>query len=683
MLFTPKCCNYKKYAKKIIRDAVLYEKINYNLSSIGTTWDLFKNECIGKDIVIVLSEDDINSYYVFDNFYKKILKFCNYIKEVVELTDDRIDKEIRGYSVGNKIKLSEIDKSSIILLISLDNYEKDIGYLHKIGYGKIFDFYTMECSEKSCIYKRFWESVSALIPSPVVEQYIDRNIKHRTNDTWNEFNKQIKGKKLFVFGCGNGFQDFYFNYKRKYTISGILDNASSKWGGYIHGICINSPEILSDYDPRDVVVLITTIYFEGILIQLEKQGICNCYVYTQMESQKNIYWFKKLQKRWMINKEVLYFYLYRLFSIRKNKITVMRHYGKGYGCHNKYIVEELLREGYEGEIVWLVNDVYERMPSRVKKVENTIKNRAYHLSTANIWLDNDVKSMNARKRKNQIYINTWHGTGISLKKFYLDDKQRVNPSMVKRVLNDTSMADVYLAGSTYIAKIYESAFKYRGCSKITGSPRVDILINGNQDVDMTVRKRLGISSDEKMLLYAPTMRIDAGGAFLEQKNLFHIDLMRIKKVLAEKWSGEWVIAVRLHPMMPKISSSVWSTQGILDLTSYQDVQELLLISDVLLTDYSSIMFDMGYAGKKVFLYTEDEVEYMRQKDLYFPISKLPFPTARSQEELENIIREFDEKKYCYSVECFNNSFGVLEDGRASQRVAKLITQLSNRKHHDN
>lgn len=674
-MYTPQSGNYKNYARNRIWEIIAYNKIDVDIcNEEKQTWKGFAAIVRKKNVLVVVSEKHPSSYHVLNAFFPKISKYCHGIAAVVQLSEDVLEKEVRGYIVGTPKDIEALDRDIPCLLIALEDYDENAGKLYSLGFRHVYSFYNMECGNKGEWYKKFLRFRLYRKKSSIVLAYMNKKHKITPSGTWSDFKRRVPGRRVFAFGSGNAFREFYRKYGQVYRVEGIIDNAKSKEGTKLFGIPVHTPATLTKYSPENVIILITTIYFEEIYKQLKQMGYEDCYVYPHMESLKLEYRVLELKKQLLPPKEICLFYLYRLFPIHKRKITVLRHYGKGYGCHSKYIVDEIIKEQLDYKIVWLVNDIYEVMPRNVIKVENTLKNRVYHLATAHIWLDNDMKVLNTRKKKGQVYINTWHGTGISLKKFYLDDPYTVNPTIIRMTHLNAEMADIYLAGSLYIAEVYHSAFAYKGRIEITGSPRVDILINGNSTVEETVRKRLGLKEGQKLLLYAPTMRTDASGAFLEQKNLFQLDFERICNVLHEKWGGEWITAVRLHPRMPDIPSNVWKEHHLLNLTSYQDVQELLLIAEILVTDYSSIMFDMGYAGKKVFLYTGDREDYKNQKELLFPVEKLPFPQGRTQEEVEDEMMRFDEKLYEEKLQKFHSQFGILEDGKASQRVVALIKE---------
>ena len=121
----------------------------------------------------------------------------------------------------------------------------------------------------------------------------------------------------------------------------------------------------------------------------------------ELEYIRNRIWKAKLQS--------ILFYLFRILPVRRKKIVFCCIEGTtGYTCNPKYIAEELIRRNENYELVWLVNDMSKEYPKEIKKVHNNLWNRAYHLTTAHFWIDNSRKQLEVRKRKGQIYIQTWH-----------------------------------------------------------------------------------------------------------------------------------------------------------------------------------------------------------------------------------------------------------------------------------
>ena len=169
----------------------------------------------------------------------------------------------------------------------------------------------------------------------------------------------------------------------------------------------------------------------------------------------------------------LAYYICRVFPIDRNKIVMWTFEGNGgYGCSPKYVAEELLRHnrrrGTRHKIIWLVNDINKVFPEEITKVKNTLWNRAYHLSTAGIWVSNTRTSYGTKKRKGQCYIQTWHAT-LCIKPI---GKYRGNlfPKMAYIISKyDSKLIDYVLSGSKWCDHMYREGLIYDGRIIKTGT----------------------------------------------------------------------------------------------------------------------------------------------------------------------------------------------------------------------
>jgi len=204
--------------------------------------------------------------------------------------------------------------------------------------------------------------------------------------------------------------------------------------------------------------------------------------------------------------EVFFYYIFRIFPIQKNKIFFQNYNGKGYGDNSKYIAEELLRCGYDLILVWAVRRKYKgNIPKKIKTVPYISIRAIYECATAKIWIDNCRKQLFVRKREEQYYIQTWHGT-INFKKVEKDVENKLLSFYVKHAKYDSTIADLFLSDSKFTSQLYRSSFWYNGEILECGTPREDILINQNQHLKEKVRKYFNISEKTKIILYAPTFR---------------------------------------------------------------------------------------------------------------------------------------------------------------------------------
>ncbi len=235
------------------------------------------------------------------------------------------------------------------------------------------------------------------------------------------------------------------------------------------------------------------------------------------------------------------------------------------------------------------------------------------------------------------------------------------------------MTDLMLSDSKWTTEQYSKYFWYDGNIIKTGFPRNDILISKPHSIVNKVYKTYKISSKNKILLYAPTFRDNSNTL-----KTFEYDFSNIISELRKKFGYDYILLVKLHPNIAQLiqNSSEALDLGIdyFDVSNYADMQELLLASDVLITDYSSCMFDAMLAKKKVFLLAKDFDEYIKNdRNLLFDLKKdIPFTFSDNEADLITKIKTFDTNLYLNNIENFERDKCILEDGKASNRVAEIL-----------
>ena len=352
--------------------------------------------------------------------------------------------------------------------------------------------------------------------------------------------------------------------------------------------------------------------------------------------------------------------------IQKNKIIMWADSFKHFGCSPKYIALYLLQH-YLGifDIVW----VFEYgaapppdFPDEIRCVRYFSIDYLRELHTAKFVICNmrTGPAQYWKKRPGQLYIQTWHSS-LRLKKIEGDAAEHFDPEYIKICQEDSNRIDLLLSGCRFSSGIFKRAFWYEGEILESGTPRCDILVNGSAEARQKVFRTYGIDPSQKLLLYAPTFRSNKPSDFLG------MDFRRLKVFLGENW----VIGARLHP---NVLADVIPDEAI-SMSKYSDMQELIAAADILITDFSSCMFDMAIAEKACVLYAPDLKEYMkRERGLYFDIRELPFPIAQSMDELCDIIKNFDEIQYQERRRKFMTMIGSFEDGHAAERVCQYIYQ---------
>lgn len=376
------------------------------------------------------------------------------------------------------------------------------------------------------------------------------------------------------------------------------------------------------------------------------------------------------------------YFLCRIFPVDSHKIVMWTfECGGGYGCSPKYVAEEILKRNREGrtdyQIVWLVNDVTKAFPSEIQKAENTLWNRAYHLSTAGTWVSNTRTFYGTRKRKGQRYIQTWHAT-ICIKPIgkYRGD---LFPRMAYLVSKyDSKLIDYVLSGSTWCDHMYRDGLLYDGEIVKTGTPRCDVLFRQREEKYRQMREEYNLPEDAKIMLYAPTFR---GGSQNKNRTVDSedatVDFEKLIQALEQRFGRTWYVFLRLHPQLSVKMKKLKTRQifdRLIDVSQRPDMNEIIAGADAFLTDYSSAVFEANMIEIPAFIYADDLEEYIADRgDLFFDMYKLPFPVALDNRELAENIRQFDEEEYRQKTKMFMKEVGIFEDGRASERVVDLIS----------
>lgn len=365
-------------------------------------------------------------------------------------------------------------------------------------------------------------------------------------------------------------------------------------------------------------------------------------------------------------------YFLNLLPIKKNKIFLFSYYGSQFGCSPKYISEYILKNYPKDrfDVVWAFDDLNDKAHlSDFRKVKIMTLKYFYELCTSKIVITNFRTTDLYVKRKDQYYIQTWHSS-LRLKKIEKDAEESLPLNYINIAKKDSLKCDLLLSGCKYSSEIFKRAFWYEGEIFEHGTPRNDLLYKDNSLLRKKVLQELNIKDNQKIVLYAPTFRKD------NNLEVYNIQYSNITESLKNKFGGEWVFLVKLHPHLISQSSRLTFYNNVIDVTSYEDIQELLSIADVLITDYSSLMFDFAITQRPCFLYVPDLVEYIRKdRNLYFDLKELPFICAENPQELLDKIESFDYTMYSQHVSNFFKKVGSYESGKANEHLLKHIEEV--------
>lgn len=373
------------------------------------------------------------------------------------------------------------------------------------------------------------------------------------------------------------------------------------------------------------------------------------------------------------------FYLLRVVPIKQNKVIACVSIGRRYDDNQKYIMEELHRLCPEADIVWVTDPKYGyELPQWMRTVRWRTLRWIYEYATAKVWTNNCTEPGYFVKRKGQLYVETWHG-GLGIKKV-AEDVTGEMASHVPKVWyakNVSDKADVYISNSDHLTKIYRTGFNYHGPIWKCGYPKNDMLVRNNPEDGAQARRELGIPQDAKVLLYAPTWR----WRFTQEEHIdmkvYDLDLQRLKQVLTETLGGEWTMVIRFHTSLRLYAKGYQAAHpDVLDVTDYQDMQRLLMATDVMVSDYSSCIFDAALRRIPCFTYATDFDQYKyEERGVYYEMEELPFPYATNNDEMERNVRTFDREDYLRKWDAFTVRMGLNETGHAARDIAEKMADF--------
>lgn len=357
-----------------------------------------------------------------------------------------------------------------------------------------------------------------------------------------------------------------------------------------------------------------------------------------------------------------------LLPIKTNKIVFVNFNGRGYGCNPKYIAEELHRRNTTYDMVWLVLDKNEKLPSWIRPVEILSWRASYELITAKIWVSNVRNSRGVRKRRQQFYVQTWHSS-LAFKKIE-GQISNLPASKIAESSYDGSITDLMFANNEVRYNQYRNYFWYEGEILRCGVPRNSILFADNPNVTMQIKEEYGIDQHTDIILYAPTFRKKA------PIDVYKWDYEKVISAYEEKHGRRAVMLLRLHPNVAESSKELSYNEKVINASMYPDMQELLAASNLLITDYSGCAFDFSFAYKQVVILAKDLEEYLaNERELIFNFSELPYPICRDEDAVAEEIYKYNFDEYKIRYNQFFKRIHMVEDGKGAKTIADIIDDV--------
>ncbi|WP_168221242.1 bifunctional glycosyltransferase family 2 protein/CDP-glycerol:glycerophosphate glycerophosphotransferase [Actinomadura sp. WMMA1423] len=354
--------------------------------------------------------------------------------------------------------------------------------------------------------------------------------------------------------------------------------------------------------------------------------------------------------------------------------------GRQYSDSPKAVHEELVRRGSDLEQLWVVNDAQVELPDTLRAVR--LHGREWHeaLATSRYIVTNHRLGDAFRRHPDQVVVQTWHGT--PLKKIGSDIKEvhfAYAPGMKKALQSRSKDSGPtvpewshLLSPNPFSTEIFRRAFAFKGEMLEVGYPRNDLLHSPEAGaVAARVRARLGIPEGKRVVLYAPTWRDDQYYSRGRYRFDMRIDLERARAALGD----DHVLLVRLHTNV--VDGVREDEHGFVrDVSAYPDITELYLISDVMISDYSSVMFDYANTGRPMLFFTYDLADYRdRLRGFYFDFeTEAPGPLLETSDDLIEAVRGAEEAtaEYRGRYKEFVTRFCPLDDGHAASRAVDRV-----------
>lgn len=378
----------------------------------------------------------------------------------------------------------------------------------------------------------------------------------------------------------------------------------------------------------------------------------------------------------------LYKNVFLNLPVKKDKVMFESFLGRNISGQPKYIYEHMVKKGMDSthNLIWVVNDLSEEIEGIHKKVKRKSLKYYYHMATSGKWVFNARQADDIVKRPQTTYLQTWHGTPL---KRLAGDMTSVDMGGVtdinaykERFFRNSKRWDYLLAQNDYSKEILSRAFNFKK-DVIMGYPANDILYTKNTKREINKYKaKLGIPQDKKVILYAPTWREDN----FYKKGHYKLDLELELDKMQEKLGDEYIVIIRAHYLIANSINLAKYKDFVYDFSKGYDIQELYLVSDILITDYSSTMFDFANLKRPIIFFAYDLEKYRDNlRGFYFDFEKTaPGPIVKTTEGVINAIENIETvtEEYKELSEAFYNKFCHVDHGKSAEEVVKILFKES-------
>ncbi|MET9881924.1 bifunctional glycosyltransferase family 2 protein/CDP-glycerol:glycerophosphate glycerophosphotransferase [Streptomyces sp. NPDC006430] len=359
----------------------------------------------------------------------------------------------------------------------------------------------------------------------------------------------------------------------------------------------------------------------------------------------------------------------------KDMVVYDAFQGTGAGDSPRALHEELVRRGEKLDHVWLVRDGRAEVPATARAVQYDSVEAWDALARARYYVVNDSVPLRFQRRAGQVVVQTWHGTPIKEIGHDFIHDYYTSPEILEALEHDSAQWSLLASPSSYATPVLKRALGYDGEVIDSGSPRTDALVRPDAQRIAEVRRRLGLPEGKKVVLYMPTWRENRQGWAGGYKLDLQIDLDAARRELGE----DHVLLIRGHHYVTEQVRDGGRDGFVLDVSRWPDATDLLLVADVLISDYSSVLFDFALTDRPILLFTYDLEHYRSTlRGFNFDLAaKAPGPLLADSASLIEAVRNADTvgAEYREARAAFRAEFCDLDDGRAAERVVDRMLAL--------
>lgn len=404
-------------------------------------------------------------------------------------------------------------------------------------------------------------------------------------------------------------------------------------------------------------------------------------------AKKNIFARKMMRSLVLMGNKIKYSRYKLKYKVNEKTILFETFGGRNYACSPKAIYEQIIKmpEFADYKFIWAFEQPEKHKIKKDKRTTVVVsKSKEYYKSLAisKYWIVNSLLPEQITKKKGQVYVQCWHGT--PLKKLRCDITASGSAlNTVKEIKKkndiDAKRYDYFISPSKFCTDVFKSAFNLKKLNKQDiliekGYPRNDFLFNYTKNDVAKLKKKLGIPDNKKVILYAPTFRDNQHTTGMGYTYSLNIDFDKLK----EKLEKDYVVIFRTHYFVANEFDFKKYKGFIYNMSNHDDVNDCYILSDIIITDYSSVFFDFANLKRPMIFYMYDLEEYKEElRGFYIDLDELPGPIVKTQQDLENEIlniSKYDEK-YKEKYKTFNKKFNYLDGKDCSKKVIREIFKI--------